>query len=59
MVEVIKRNSPPGRLAAILKRMSRGRKEDARQNDLEQFVGAIHFKGDPVKAQKAMRRDKR
>ena len=56
---MIERNSPPGRLAAILKRMSRGRKGDARENDLEQFVGSIHFKGDPVKEQKAMRRDKR
>jgi hypothetical protein len=46
-------------LAAILKRMSWGRKEAARTNDLEQFVGAIHFKGDPLKEQKAMRRDKR
>ena len=59
MVEVLKSNSPKGRLSDILKRMaSKGRKRKS-GNGLKKFVGKIPFEGDPVKVQKEMRREKR
>jgi len=59
MVAVLKRNSPKGRLSAVLKRMARTKQPALKRNGLGQFVGAIHFEGDPVKVQKEMRREKR
>ncbi len=59
MVAVLKRNSPKGRLSAVLKRMARTKQPALKRNGLRQFVGTIHFEGDPVNVQKEMRREKR
>lgn len=59
MVAVLKRSSPKGRLSSVLKRMARTKRAAVKRNNLGQFVGKIHFEGDPVKVQKEMRREKR
>ncbi len=59
MVAVLKRSSPKGRLTSVLKRMARAKSTARKRNGLGQFVGKIHFEGDPIKVQKAMRREKR
>lgn len=43
----------------MLKRMARTKRTAMKRNGLGQFVGKIHFEGDPVKVQKEMRREKR
>ncbi len=59
MVEVLKSNSPKGRLSDILKRMASKGRKGKKSNGLGKFVGKIPFEGDPVKVQKEMRREKR
>jgi hypothetical protein len=59
MVAILKRSSPKGRLTSVLKRMARTKRAAPKRNGLGQFVGKIHFEGDPVKVQKEMRREKR